>query len=195
VQLYPAPIRLVRQVYQELRGVSISVPDPTIYPRWVTVLVDPRPSVTFGQTVDIGSVEKRGDTWHQPWVVVDPTPERAAAIRDELKDLANSVAASKRQELTTAHLLTFMELDRLAADATPTAAEYPLIAAIALGRSDGGTPTTFAQAATAASNFRSNWTTRAAQVERKYHEVLGRIDAASTLAQAKAILAELESIA
>lgn len=196
VQIYPVSIQQVREFYPELRNVSISKPDPDLYPRLVEPLDVEPPTTTFGQTLQEGVPERQADgSWVQTWQVIEPSPERVAEVRLELKQNANAVASAKRQELTAAHVLTFMELDRLAADATPTPGEYPLIAAIALGRSDGGTATTFAQAVTGAQNFRANWVARAVQVERKYHEIIGRIDNATTLAEARAILTELEELA
>lgn len=162
---------------------------------FVLVREDAAPPITFGQSLRTLLPVKRADGhWYRGWLVVDPSAEEIPNLKTQLKAMAEEIASSKRLDLTTAHILTFMELDRLAADATPTAAEYPMLQAPALGRTDGGTPTTFQQAVTGAQNFRANWTARAALVERRYHEIIGRINAASTLAEARDILAELEDL-
>lgn len=197
VEIYPADADAIRAIYPDMQRGTVENDDSFAdHPRIVLVREDPDPELSYGQWVAPGLVEKREDgRWYQTKQIVSPDIAEATSLRDQLKQLAKDVAADKRQELSAAQILTFMELDRLALDSTPTAAEYPLIAAIAQGRTNGGLPTTFAQAASSARTRQTDWIARAAVVERKYHETLARIDSANTLAEAKAIYDELEALA
>jgi hypothetical protein len=199
VQVYPARGSDVRAIYPDLQpGSHVTDDSFAEYPRVVLVREDPDPELSYGQRLEAPQpdhVEKREDGhWHLKKVVIDPDSGEMEALRQSLLDSANGIAAEKRKELTAVQLLTFRELERLAEDATPTAAEYPLIRAYALGRSDAGQVTTFQEAQTAATNFRDNWMTRSANIERKYREIVTRINQADTLGEAKAILDELEAL-
>jgi hypothetical protein len=200
VQVYPARPIDIRAVYPDLQlGTLMTDASFAEYPRVVLVRDDdPEPALTLGQRVAAPSpehVEQLEDGhWHRLKTVIEPNVDQETRLRQQLLQTADELAKEKRQELTSAHLLTFIELDRLAADPSPAPANYPLIRAIALGRSDAGQATTFQQAAAGVENFRETWVARAAAIERKYREIITRINQASTLAEAKAILDELEAL-
>lgn len=73
IESYPVTIRQARAAYPELRNVSISEPNPTLYPRLVEVAEVPPPALAFGeQLVELDPVNVAG-TWTQQWSVVRVT--------------------------------------------------------------------------------------------------------------------------
>lgn len=150
------------------------------------VVTTPAPVSYPGDTVT-ESFAKVGGVWTQQWQV--DSPADLSSLKTQLKDEARRIAERKMDPpLTSTEVMAYQELYRLDADPTPDPADYPLIAAFAAGRQ-----LTNAQAIAAVRNNRQTWLDRAVLVTEKLHDVLRRVDLATTTAELEALRVELES--
>lgn len=182
--------RTLRDLQQDFRNVSFPrvIPEGHDFSFLGLDLVQetPRPPVHTGDTLSESVVDVAG-TWTQQWSVSSPSD--LTDLKDTLKDRARHIAEAKMQPpLTSTEVMTYQELYRYDVDQTPEITDYPLMAAIATGRGISN-----AAAITLVRNSRTTWLTRAANVQTKLHDILVRIDAATTTAALDALEAELEA--
>lgn len=150
------------------------------------VVTTPAPASYPGDTVT-ESFAKVGGVWTQQWQVTSPAD--LSSLKNQLKDEARRIAEKKMEPpLTSTEVMGYQELYRYDDDPSPTPSDYPIMAAVAAGRQISN-----AQAITLVRNNRQTWLDRAALVTEKLHDVLRRVNLATTTAELEALRVELEA--